>query len=121
MLKVFIMIKYFISFQFWQILLLEVMFEQACEILISRRLLTQNVSLPNAGVDPRTPGLRVPRSTDWANWGGWISQRFVDEILTNIVEEILAILLKTVSENGLEFWCLVVQIHTHNFLLQLFA
>ena len=28
MLKVFIMIKYFISFQFWQILLLEVMFEQ---------------------------------------------------------------------------------------------
>ncbi len=28
MLKVFIMIKYFISFQFWQFLLLEVMFEQ---------------------------------------------------------------------------------------------
>ncbi len=42
-----------------------------CEIIISLRLLAQNVSPPNAGLDPTTPGLRVPCSTDWANRAGW--------------------------------------------------
>ncbi len=41
------------------------------EILITPKVLAQNVGAPNVGLEPTTLGLRVPCSTDWANRAQW--------------------------------------------------